>query len=615
MNDRIRGTIIVIAMSFVLVVFIARLFAIQVVSEDYGNQADRYSVKEKIIIPPRGSIFDRKGRLFVSNSPLFDLQITARELSIPDTQLLCKQLDMSHDELNQGIAKAQVNSYKEYILTRHIEPRAYTILQEQLWNFGGISYSTNNKRNYQSPIGGNVLGYLREVDPKDIKSSEGYYRMGDMIGKSGIEREYEEELRGKKGRKMILKDVRNREVGSYQKGKKDVKATIGKDLLIGLDIELQKFGEEIMQNKKGSIVAIEPSTGEILAFVSVPSYDPNMLTGREFKKNWPRLRRDTLKPLYNRPLMATYSPGSIFKIAVALSALEAGTITPYTYYGCGGGFARNRGKPGCRFHPSPLSLNNAIKYSCNAYFAATYMDLLHHKKFENIYEGYDFWYKSMAELGIGQRLHIDMPSEKTGLLPTSDMYDNAKRWYGKNRWQATTVISNSIGQGEILMTPLQMAHLATIVANRGFYYPPHFLRATRRGGSKGWLKKPYRKKTTSIDRAHFSVVIDAMEDVVATGTAGRARIEDIRVCGKTGTVQNSHGEDHSTFIGFAPKDNPRIAIAVIIENAGGGGSWAAPTASLMIEKYLTGKIEYKKFEYERIKNADFINPRKRYYNN
>jgi penicillin-binding protein 2 len=332
-----------------------------------------------------------------------------------------------------------------------------------------------------------------------------------------------------------------------------------------------------------------------------------MLTGRELRRNWHELRTDTLNPLYNRPLMATYPPGSIFKLAIALAALEEGVIAESTFYGCGGGFKRNKGKPGCRMHPSPLSLKNGIKYSCNSYFAATYMDFLQSRKFADIYEAYNVWYDHMASLGIGQILNVDIPYEKSGLLPSADMYDNEKRWYGKNRWKASTIISNAIGQGEILMTPVQMANLVAIIANRGYFHDPHFVKAIRSQDAEGkWLSKDFPIHRTRIDAQHYSLVTDAMEMVVSEGTARRAFISNVEVCGKTGTVQNPHGEDHATFIGFAPKHNPRIAIAVIIENAGGGGRWAAPTASVMIEKYINGSIQEKQMEYERILEADFI---------
>ncbi len=591
-----------------MILFISRLFYIQVWTNEFAGKANRNVFKYKVITPPRGNIYNRYSEIYVSSSPIFDMLITPGELSIPDTTVFYEMLDMSPDEVRRGIRKATSHSkVKESIFARNIEPRAYGPLQEQLWNYSGISFQGMNKRYYRYLVGANILGYVSEVDSSEIKAAADVvrYYIGDLIGKTGLERSYEAELRGDQGVKVVLKDVHNREVGSYANGDKDRSAVKGTDLMLGLDTELQGFGESLMQGKKGSIVAIEPKSGEILAFVSAPSYNPNELTGRELKRNWRRLVRDTLNPLFNRPLQAAYPPGSIFKLAVALAALDEGIITADTRYVCGGGFNRNRGKPGCRLHPHPLALAGAIKYSCNSYFSATYMDLLNHKKYKNIYEGFEAWHKHMANLGVGQVLNIDLPYEQPGLLPSAAMYDNPQRYYGKNRWGATTIISNAIGQGEILMTPLQMANMVSIIANRGEFVQPHFVKATRPNEKEVWKAYSEDRKFTDIARHHYEVVIDAMEQVVSTGTARRAFIDDIVVCGKTGTVQNPHGKDHAVFVGFAPKDNPQIAIAVIIENAGGGGTWAAPTASLMIEKYIRREIEKKQFEFQRILNARF----------
>lgn len=597
-----------LGIGLVMLIFIGRLFFIQVLTNEFAGKANRNVFKYKVITPPRGNIYNRYSDIYVSSSPIFDMLITPRELQIADTAALYKYLDMSPEEVRRGIRKAaQYSPFKESIFARNIEPRAYGPLQEQLWNSGGISFQGMNKRYYRYPVGANILGYVSEVDSSEIKAAadDVRYYIGDLIGKSGLERSYEDLLRGQQGIKVVLKDVHNREVGSYANGSKDRQAIKGTDLMLGLDTDLQAFGENLMANKKGSIVAIEPSTGEILAFVSAPTYDPDELTGSELRKNWRRLRSDTLNPLFNRPLMAAYPPGSIFKLAMALAALDEGIITPDTHYACGGGFNRNRGKPGCRMHPHPLPLAGAIKYSCNSYFAATYMDLLHSSKYDSIYQAFDAWEKHMADLGVGQMLHVDLPYEQSGLLPSTAMYDNPKRYYGHNRWSATTIISNAIGQGEILMTPLQMANMVAIIANRGERIQPHFVKATRANESEKWAARSYDHQFTNIARHHYEVIIDAMEQVVSTGTARRAFIEDIVVCGKTGTVQNPHGEDHAVFVGFAPKENPQIAIAVIIENAGGGGSWAAPTASLMIEQYIRRKIVSKQFEYQRILNTAF----------
>ncbi|RMG17963.1 MAG: penicillin-binding protein 2 [Bacteroidetes bacterium] len=606
---KIRGNIILAVMALVLLTFVVRLFFIQVLNEEYRQRARKYVIKQKAIVPPRGNIYNRYGNIYVSNSPIFDMKITPRELEIPDStfEFLLKELDMSRAEAEKAIEKARnYSTWKESIFAQYVEPEKYSILQEKLWNCRGISFTATTKREYKVQVGANILGYISEVSAAEIAASNGQYLSGDFIGKAGIERRYDSILRGKQGVRLVLKDVHNREVGSYKGGALDIKAQKGKDIMLGIDTDLQQYGEQLMANKMGSIVAIEPQTGEILAFVSAPSYEPRQLTGRELRENWRYLSNDPLKPLYNRPLQAEYPPGSIFKLANALAALNEGIITPATRYSCGGGFWRNGGKPGCRLHAHPQALQGAIMLSCNSYFAATYMDFLNDKKFDDIYQSYNTWYRYMAEMGIGQKLNIDLPYESDGLLPTTDRYDNAKYYYGKNRWGATNIISNAIGQGEILMTPLQMANMVALIANRGYYIEPHLVRATKGEDDKVWQKLSYKKVASHIDRVHFETVAEAMERVVANGTGRRAYLNDIAVCGKTGTVQNPHGEDHAVFVAFAPKDKPRIAIAVIIENAGGGGSWAAPAAGAMIEKYLRGEVVQLKYQAERVRNASFI---------
>jgi penicillin-binding protein 2 len=602
-NLQIRGSVLIVCIGAMFLTFIVRLFSIQVLSSDYARKANDYVIRVKPIIPPRGNIYDRDVRIYVSNEPMFNMLVTPDEFWVPDTAVLVRLLGKSKEQIEAEIRKMPPR--QESVFARYISPEVYGKLQEQLWNARGISFTASTKRSYVVPVGGNVLGYISEVSQQEIEAAAGKYLSGDLIGKAGIERSHDSTLRGIQGYRKVLKNVHNREVGSFAGGSQDRQATRGRDILLGIDTRLQQFGEELMQGKKGSIVAIEPSSGEILAFVSAPSYDPNLLTGSDLRENWGRLRSDTTNPLYNRPLMARYPPGSIFKLAIALAALNEGTITPETYYGCGGGFKRNRGKPGCRFHPSPLKLDGAIQWSCNSYFAATYMDFLHHDKFNTFYDSYDAWYKYMKGLGVGRTLGVDVPYEIAGNLPTAERYDKI---YGNGRWMATNIISNAIGQGEIIMTPLQMANMVATIANRGRYTEPHFVRAVRDENSGDWIKLRHETIYSEIRREHFETVIDAMEQVVKSGTARRAYINDsIAVCGKTGTVQNPHGEDHAVFIGFAPKHNPQIAIAVVIENAGGGGSWAAPTASLMMEHYLwDGAIRYKQPEYERVRQARFI---------
>ncbi len=603
-----RGNVVIGIIGVIFFAYVLRLFAIQVWNDDYRGRAERNVIRVKPIVPPRGNIYNRYSDIYVSNRPMFNLLITPGELYIPDTAVLANRLQMTNHEILDGIRKAtRYSRVKESVLARNIEPEMYGKLKEELWNFQGISFSATNKRYYQYPVGAHLLGYISEVNSQEIEASEGKYLPGDLIGKAGIERSHDSLLRGVQGQKYVLMDVHNREVGSYAGGRRDQEAIRGKDLMLGVDSELQMLGEQLMQNKKGSIVAIEPSTGEILAFVSAPSYNPSMLTGRELMANWGLLMRDSLKPVYNRPLQATYPPGSVFKLANALIALNEGVISGATRYGCGGGFSRNHGKPGCHSHPGPLDLEGAIQFSCNSYFAAVYMDFLNAPKFDNIYESFNTWHRYMALMGIGQKLNVDLPYEKTGLLPSVEMYDNQKRWYGHNRWNALTIISNAIGQGEILMTPLQMANLSAQIANRGWYIEPHFVRAERGIDDNNWQPLPYPRVSTQIQSQYYEQVIDAMEKVVQSGTGRRAFMEEISICGKTGTVQNPHGKDHSVFICFAPKENPRIAVAVVVENSGSaGGTWAAPMSAIMIEKYLKRKVESKEMEYQRVLEANFL---------
>lgn len=604
-----RGYYVLAFVGLILMIYIGRLFSIQVLSSDYATRAENIVVKTQKVVPPRGNIYNRAGEIFVDNRPMFTLMVTPNELHIADSLSLCVHLGITNDELKARLKKITSNRlarFQEHELARHIEPHQYGALKELFWNFSGMSFQASNKRHYQEEVGANILGYIREVNPREIEENDGIFTRGDLIGNSGIERSYDELLRGENGTRRVLKDKLGRVVGLHPNEALNVPVVRGKDIMLGVDTELQALGEELMKNKKGSIVAIDPATGEILAFISSPSYSPGGLTGKQLDKTYRQLVLDPHNPLFNRPLMAKYPPGSIFKVAMALAALDAGIISEDTYYRCGGGFWRNKGKPGCRMHITPLKIGNAIKYSCNSFFAATYMDYLHHTRFDSIYAAYEDWYGYMSRMGIGHPLEVDLPYEKGGSLPTSSMYDDEARWYGHNRWSAKTIISNSIGQGEIEMTPLQMANLAALVANRGKYYAPHFLVATRNAPDQTWVREPQELINTQIDTRHVETVIEAMEQVVATGTGRRAFLEAYSVCGKTGTVENAHGEDHATFIGFAPRNNPRIAVAVIIENAGGGGTWAAPAAAVLMEKYLTGRVVEKKWEMTRILNADFM---------
>jgi len=608
MNDlKVRSQIYLGIIAAVFFLFIIRLFFLQVISVDFSMSASKNLIKKIVIQPARGIIYDRKGRIYVTNTPIFDLMVVPEELNFPDSvefeNVFVNTLQIEPSELWKNIkTAAKYNKKKPSILEKQIDASKFTTLQEKLWEFEGLQTIVRNTRDYKFEAGANFLGYISEVSKSDLSKFE-YYSQGDLIGKTGIEKYYEELLRGKKGVRSVMVDVHGREVGTFDEGKHDVKPEKGKDLLIGVDADLQLFAEELLQNKVGSIVAIEPSTGEILAFVSAPSYNPNLLSGGILPVNYKKLKQDSLLPLFNRPLMAMYPPGSVFKLLNALLALQEGTILPNTNYGCAMGFLRNGGRPACHSHPSPTQVSSAIQYSCNAYFASVYIDMLNHNKYRDVYEGYDTWRKYMNQFGSGRKIGIDIPNEKPGMLPRKKYYDNV---YGINRWKAMATVSNSIGQGEVLMTPLQMANAVAVIANRGYYIAPHFLKKifdatsgeTQQYQHFDTIKVPIRKE-------YFELVIDAMEQVVLAGTARTAYLPTISVCGKTGTAQNPHGEDHSVFIAFAPKENPKIAIAVIVENSGFGGTWAAPISSLVIEKYLTGKI-VDQAKLNRILTADFI---------
>jgi len=608
MNDlKIRGNIFFGIIAVILSIYIVRLFFLQVISSDFSASASKNLIKKIVLQPARGIIYDRKNNIYVTNTPIFDIMVVPEDLKFSDstefTAVFEKTLRIPPENIWNNIAAARkYNKKKPSILEKQIDAMRFSTLQEKLWEFEGLQTIVRNTREYKFRAGGNFLGYISEVSKSDIEKNN-YYSQGDLMGKTGIERNYEELLRGVKGIKSVMVDVHGREVGVFNEGKHDIKPEKGNDIQISIDAELQEFAEELMRNKVGSIVAIEPATGEILAFVSAPSYDPNLLSGGILPVNYRKLQLDSLLPLFNRPLMAMYPPGSVFKLVNALVALEEGIVTPGTTYGCAMGFLRNGGRPGCHSHASPTHVSTAIQYSCNAYFASIYIDMLNSNKYKDVYEGYETWRKYMSLFGGGRKIGVDIPNEKPGMLPRKTYYDKV---YGVNRWKSMNTVSNSIGQGEVLMTPLQMANVVASIANRGYYIEPHF------------LKKIYdvnadeRRKYLNFDTIkipikyeYFELVVEAMEKVVTAGTGRQALTRDITVCGKTGTAQNPHGDDHSVFIAFAPKDNPKIAIAVIVENAGFGGTWAAPISSLVIEKYLTREIS-DTYKLNRILEADFV---------
>jgi penicillin-binding protein 2 len=591
---------------FVVIIFILRLFNLQIIDDTYKLSAENNSQRQVTQYPARGLIYDRNGKLLVYNQAAYDLMVIPRQLSAFDTTDFCNLLGIEKLEVINEIANAKHYSYrKPSIFLKQLSSERYAVLQEKLYKFPGFFVQTRTLRKYPLKSAAHALGYLREVTIQEIESDP-YFRQGDYIGKSGIERSYEKELRGEKGVKIFWVDVYNRIKGSFRDGKADKNAVSGKDLKTSLDIDLQQYGELLMQNKKGGIVAIEPSTGEILAKISSPGYDPEMFVGRAMNKNYQMMvQNDSLKPLFDRTMLALYPPGSIFKLVNALVALQENVISPETRFGCQNGYHAGNFTMRCHAHGSPLDLRHAIQQSCNSYFANVFRYILESPKFGSVQKGYVTWRKHVTSFGFGSKLGIDIENEKSGSIPTNEYYIKKYR----DNWRALNAISLAIGQGELQITPMQMANMVVAIANRGFYYIPHIVKSV--GDKEGIDAKYLEKHFTSIDSDNFTPVIDGMEMVVSGGagsTGTLAAVKDIQVCGKTGTVQNSDQADHSVFVAFAPRDNPKIAIVVYVENGVWGGRYAAPISGLMIEKYLKGEIsENKKLLEKRMLEADLIN--------
>lgn len=586
-----RKNIIIGVFLLVAIIFIIRLFYLQVINSSYKLSADNIVLRKVREYPPRGLIYDRYGKLMVFNEAAYDLMVIPRQMKDIDTSLICEITGIDKLTFEKKLRKAKRYSYyKPSTYMKQISKKDIGKIQEKLYQIPGLFIQTRTLRQYPYPIAGHLLGSIGEVSKREIEK-DNFYKPGDYIGKSGIENYYEEYLRGKSGLKIVEVDVHNRLKGKYSNGKFDTIAVAGKDIFLGIDADLQLYGEQLMQNKKGSIVAIEPKTGEILALISSPGYNPNLLVGRERSENYSKLLKDTLIPLMNRATMGTYPPGSTFKMVNALVGLQDKTLTKYTEYGCKGQLSL---PIKCTHdHKTPLNLSEAIEQSCNPYFWNTYKSILENPSYSGSHEGYEHWYENVTSFGFGKKFKTDIPFEVRGNIPNNSYFDKLYR----GSWNSLTVRSLSIGQGEILVTPIQLANLSTIIANRGYYYPPHLL--TKMEGQDEVLN-PYfnEKQITSIDPDNFDVVRTAMLDVFEAdnGTARWYKLDSIKQCGKTGTVQNPHGDDHSIFIAFAPMDNPQIAISVIVENSGFGSTWAAPIASLLIEKYLNGESQRKSLE-------------------
>jgi len=573
----------------VILIFIIRLFSIQVIDDSFKTSSENNVIRKQTDYPRRGLIYDRNKELIVYNEAAYDLMITPKQATSLDTALICSLLEIDTLNLMKRIEKASNYSmYKASVLMKQISVETYTKLQENMFLMPGFFVQTRTLRKYPYSTASHLLGYVGEVNQRIVKSTP-YYKEGDYIGVSGIEKAYEDKLRGQKGVKLLLKDVHNNIKGSFNDGKFDIKSKPGKDLQSSIDIFLQNYGESLMKNKRGSIVALEPSTGEILCLVSSPNYDPNILVGRKRSENYLILNEDTInKPLFNRASLAQYPPGSTFKLINALIGLQEKVIYSGSKFNCDEGYVygEEKRKMKCHPHRSPLNLIESISNSCNAYFCNVYRAII--EKYPNTYEGYNVWRNYVTSFGLGNWLNNDLPTGQKGFVPTPNFYD---RIYGKNRWKSLTNLSLSIGQDALLTTPIQMANMTAAIANRGYYYTPHIVKSIENDSIDDRFRKPIR---TKVDSSLFEIVIKGMQEVVEDeelGTSNIAKMENYTVCGKTGTAQNPHGEDHSIFIGFAPKDNPKIALAVYVENGGWGSTWAVPIASLMIEKYLNDTIE------------------------
>jgi len=602
----VRRNIIAFIILLIAVIFLVKLFLIQVVSSDYTPAATNNVVRRITQYPARGLIYDRDGELLVYNQAAYDIMVNPQHLSDFDTTEFCRILQIDRSYLEEKLQEAKDYSrYKSSIFLKLVSSETYARLQEKMYKFPGFFVQPRTVRKYTYDNAAHILGYVGEVSDKLVDTSS-YYKSGDYIGVSGIEKSYEHVLRGEKGVKIYLVDVHNRIKGSYNNGRYDEKAEVGTNLVSTLDMDLQRYGEKLMENKIGSIVALEPSTGEILSLVSSPGYDPGLLVGRQRTRNYRKLQQDTLEPLFNRGLMARYPPGSTFKVINALIGRQEGVLYPGTTYECHGGFYAGNFHMGCHNHPSPVNLIESIQVSCNNYYAHVFKRILQDQEFESISRAFTNWKGHLQSFGFGDKLNIDLPSEVAGFLPTVDYYN---KYYGKNRWGYLNVISLAIGQGELGITPVQMANMTSAIANRGYFYTPHIVK--RIEGEEEIPQRFRQKHETMVDSVYFEEVAEGMDLAVngepgSGSTARTARVDSITVCGKTGTAENPHGKDHSIFIAFAPKEDPKIALAVYIENGGFGATWAAPTAKLMIEKYLKGGPDIQWWE-DYVTGANLIN--------
>ncbi|MCR5325311.1 MAG: penicillin-binding protein 2 [Bacteroidales bacterium] len=595
-----RSTKLLIGLAVVLLILLGRLFYVQILNESYKTDADNNSMTREMIYPPRGVIYDRNGKLLVGNKICYDILVTPREVTEFDTLALAAVLDTTADFIRE-----RMDYYHKYrtkigwrtqTFLKMVSADIYLRFAEEQFLYPGFKAQVRSLREYPFNAGGNLLGYISEVSPEFLEDHPDY-RAGDYYGRTGLEAAREEDLRGSKGWHIYQRDSRGRQKAPYHDGDYDVEAVPGTDITTTIDAWLQQYGQKLMDGKKGSLVAIEPSTGEILTMVSSPGIDVDVLA--DFGRHYSKLSQNKHKPLYNRAVSASYPPGSVFKLVNGLIGLEDGVLKPWMQYPCYNGYVYTSSgrKLGCHTHRSPLNLEDAVMMSCNGYFCYVFKSILENPEYSSTEDAFTHWREMVMSFGFGRKLGSDFPSELSGNVPSAAFYN---RYYRKGHWRFQTVVSLSIGQGEILTTPLQIANLAAIMANRGYYYIPHVVKSS---GNLEIDPKYHEKQYTMVDTTYFPVIVKGMWKAVNAlgegGTANAAYVPGLSICGKTGTAQNPHGKDNSVFICFAPMDNPKIAVAAYIENAGFGASWACPIASLLVEKYLRGEISEGRKDLER----------------
>jgi len=573
----------------IVVIYIIRLSYLQIGNSDYKVNADNNAFYNNVIFPSRGALYDRNGELLVYNQLAYDIMVVMREVEDLDTLDFCSTLGITRQEFDERMATIKdrnknpgYSTYTQQMFLPQMSSRDFSVFQEKMFRFRGFYVRERSIRRYATDHGAHVLGDVAEVAPSDVEKDP-YYSPGDYIGKQGVERSYETYLRGVKGVEVLLRDARGRIQGHYKNGTFDRKPVPGKNLTLGIDIKVQSLGERLMKNKMGAIVAIEPKTGEIICMISAPSYDPRELEGKERGKHMIEMGRDPMKPMLNRAILGTYPPGSTFKTSQALTFLQEGIINGQTMYPCSHGFRFGALKVGCHAHPAPLPLEPAIATSCNAYFCwGLYYMFGNRKKYKNVQQAMTTWKDYMVSMGFGYKLGIDMPSEARGMIPNSDYYDRNHKF----SWNALSVISIAIGQGEVTLTPLQIANLGATIANRGYYVTPHVVKAIKDDHIADSLKVKHK---TLVDPKYYEMVVNGMRRSVLGGTCRAANNPWYEVCGKTGTAQN-RGQDHSVFMGFAPRVDPKIAIAVYVENGGWGATYGVPIGALLMEQFINGKL-------------------------